>query len=158
VEVRAIACQADVTDREQVERMVREHDIRHEIENYNHLIPKVNGLCASPAQPLGEDPEAHPPRALPQDSRARGTGYLLCHREPAVGGEGGGAGVTVQGLPLLKPPYGRITAIDLESGTRLGKYRIIDFKRRKDGVWAKVVAIEPITVPAGTRKWRRCWA
>jgi quinoprotein glucose dehydrogenase len=32
------------------------------------------------------------------------------------GGEGGGPGLTVQGLPLLKPPYGRITAIDLEKG------------------------------------------
>jgi quinoprotein glucose dehydrogenase len=36
---------------------------------------------------------------------------------PPAGGEGGGAGVTVQGLPLIKPPYGRITAIDLEKGT-----------------------------------------
>jgi quinoprotein glucose dehydrogenase len=35
----------------------------------------------------------------------------------AAGGEGGGAGVTVQGLPLIKPPYGRITAIDLDTGT-----------------------------------------
>jgi quinoprotein glucose dehydrogenase len=34
-----------------------------------------------------------------------------------VAAEGGGAGVTVRGLPLIKPPYGRITAIDLESGT-----------------------------------------
>jgi quinoprotein glucose dehydrogenase len=32
------------------------------------------------------------------------------------GGEGGGAGLTVQGLPLVKPPYGRITAIDLDEG------------------------------------------
>jgi quinoprotein glucose dehydrogenase len=32
------------------------------------------------------------------------------------GGEGGGPGVTVQGLPILKPPYGRITAIDLNKG------------------------------------------
>ena len=31
-------------------------------------------------------------------------------------GEGGGAGLTVQGLPLVKPPYGRITAIDLNKG------------------------------------------
>jgi quinoprotein glucose dehydrogenase len=31
------------------------------------------------------------------------------------GGEGGG-GVTVQGLPLLKPPWARITAIDLNRG------------------------------------------
>ncbi|MCU1335839.1 MAG: Quinoprotein glucose dehydrogenase [Bryobacterales bacterium] len=33
---------------------------------------------------------------------------------PAAGGPGGG--LTVQGLPLLKPPYGRITAIDLNKG------------------------------------------
>jgi quinoprotein glucose dehydrogenase len=36
---------------------------------------------------------------------------------PPAAAEGGGAGVTVRGLPLIKPPYGRITAIDLESGT-----------------------------------------
>jgi quinoprotein glucose dehydrogenase len=32
------------------------------------------------------------------------------------GGEGGGPGLSVQGLPLIKPPYGRITAIDLNRG------------------------------------------
>jgi quinoprotein glucose dehydrogenase len=32
------------------------------------------------------------------------------------GGEGGGGGPTVQGLPLLKPPYGRISAINLNTG------------------------------------------
>src|SRR5437016_5429583 len=32
------------------------------------------------------------------------------------GGEGGGPGVTVQGLPLQKPPYASITAIDLNKG------------------------------------------
>jgi quinoprotein glucose dehydrogenase len=40
----------------------------------------------------------------------------------AGGGRGGGGGeggpaLTVQGLPLVKPPYGRITAIDLNKGT-----------------------------------------
>jgi quinoprotein glucose dehydrogenase len=30
--------------------------------------------------------------------------------------EGAGGGLNVQGLPLLKPPYGRITAIDLDKG------------------------------------------
>ncbi len=36
---------------------------------------------------------------------------------PAFGGGGeGGPGLTVQGLPLVKPPYGRITAIDLNKG------------------------------------------
>jgi len=35
----------------------------------------------------------------------------------ASGGRGrGGFGVTVQGLPLLKPPYGRITAFDMDKG------------------------------------------
>jgi quinoprotein glucose dehydrogenase len=32
------------------------------------------------------------------------------------GGEGGGPGLTVQGLPLAKPPYAQITAIDLNRG------------------------------------------
>src|SRR5262249_26809085 len=34
------------------------------------------------------------------------------------GGRGGGGGgaLNVQGLPLLKPPYGRISAIDLDKG------------------------------------------
>ena len=37
---------------------------------------------------------------------------------PAGGGGGGegGGGLTVQGLPILKPPYGRITAIDMNKG------------------------------------------
>jgi quinoprotein glucose dehydrogenase len=34
---------------------------------------------------------------------------------PAAEG-GGGAALTVQGLPLVKPPYSRITAIDLDTG------------------------------------------
>jgi quinoprotein glucose dehydrogenase len=32
------------------------------------------------------------------------------------GGEGAGPGLTVQGLPLVKPPYGSINAIDLNKG------------------------------------------
>jgi quinoprotein glucose dehydrogenase len=36
---------------------------------------------------------------------------------PAVpSGEGGGGVLGVQGLPLVKPPYGRITAINLDTG------------------------------------------
>src|SRR4029453_2392778 len=50
------------------------------------------------------DPNAPPPVAGPPGAAAAG------------GGEGGGAGITVQGLPLLKPPYGRISAIDLNKG------------------------------------------
>ncbi len=33
------------------------------------------------------------------------------------GGDDAGPALTVQGLPLIKPPYGRITAIDLNTGT-----------------------------------------
>src|SRR5206468_3546585 len=33
---------------------------------------------------------------------------------PAAGG--GGGGLTVQGLPLMKPPYATISAIDLDKG------------------------------------------
>jgi quinoprotein glucose dehydrogenase len=32
------------------------------------------------------------------------------------GGEGGGPGLTVQGLPIAKPPYGSISAISLDKG------------------------------------------
>jgi quinoprotein glucose dehydrogenase len=32
------------------------------------------------------------------------------------GGEGGGGGLTIQGLPIVKPPYARITALDLNKG------------------------------------------
>jgi quinoprotein glucose dehydrogenase len=42
-------------------------------------------------------------------------GSLLAATPGAAGGDGGG-GLTVQGLPLVKPPYGRITAINLNQG------------------------------------------
>jgi quinoprotein glucose dehydrogenase len=35
---------------------------------------------------------------------------------PAVAPPAGGGGLTVRGLPLIKPPYGQITAIDLNKG------------------------------------------
>lgn len=35
---------------------------------------------------------------------------------PAAGGDEGGGGLSVQGLPLGKPPYGRITALDMNKG------------------------------------------
>jgi quinoprotein glucose dehydrogenase len=37
-------------------------------------------------------------------------------RGGAGGGEGGPPGLTVQGLPIVKPPYGSISAIDLNKG------------------------------------------
>ena len=52
-----------------------------------------------------------------------------------AGGEGGGGRVTVQGLPLVKPPYGRITAIDLEQG----RDRLADRARRDAGQHARTI-------------------
>jgi quinoprotein glucose dehydrogenase len=54
------------------------------------------------------DPNAPQPAASP-GSASRGPNMV-------GGAEGAGGGVTVQGLPLLKPPYGRITALDLNKG------------------------------------------
>jgi quinoprotein glucose dehydrogenase len=45
----------------------------------------------------------------------RGRGATPGAAAPGGGGEGGG-GLSVQGLPLVKPPYGRITAYDLNKG------------------------------------------
>src|SRR6185503_19559586 len=38
-------------------------------------------------------------------------------------GQGAGPAPTVFGLPLLKPPYGRVVAIDLKTGERLWSVR-----------------------------------
>jgi quinoprotein glucose dehydrogenase len=50
-----------------------------------------------------------------QAPAAGGRGQAPAGRGAAPGGGGGGA-LSVQGLPLIKPPYGRITAIDLNKG------------------------------------------
>jgi quinoprotein glucose dehydrogenase len=48
---------------------------------------------------------------------AGGAGGGRGGQAPAAGGGGeGGGGLSVQGLPLVKPPYGRITAIDMNKG------------------------------------------
>jgi quinoprotein glucose dehydrogenase len=53
--------------------------------------------------------------ARPEGAPARGGGRG--RGGPAAGGgEEGGGGLSVQGLPLVKPPYGRITAIDVNKG------------------------------------------
>src|SRR4051812_4529256 len=52
------------------------------------------------ANGVARDPNAPPPAAGPA----------------APAGEGAGPNVTVQGLPILKPPYGTISAIDLNKG------------------------------------------
>jgi len=59
---------------------------------------------AAPAGQRGEAPAAGGRGAAPGGRGAAGAGG------------GGGGPLSVQGLPLIKPPYGRITAIDLNKG------------------------------------------
>ena len=58
-----------------------------------------------------------PPRPGQSDMRfIRGTAPAAGGAGEAAGGGEDGPNLTVQGLPLVKPPYGRITAINLNSG------------------------------------------
>jgi quinoprotein glucose dehydrogenase len=46
-----------------------------------------------------------------------GRGALVSREAPGdAGGEGGGGNLNVRGLPIMKPPYGQINAIDLDKG------------------------------------------
>ncbi|HXN50008.1 MAG TPA: hypothetical protein VN893_25375, partial [Bryobacteraceae bacterium] len=68
--------------------------------------PRAQSAMGSASSALRPDPEsAPPPRPNPQGSQPSAAHPL------APPGQ-----LTVQGLPLLKPPYGRITAINLETG------------------------------------------
>jgi len=64
---------------------------------------------------------------LPSDGARSDMNYISGIARPAApapganragdgGGEGGPGGLTVQGLPLFKPPYGSISAINLDKG------------------------------------------
>jgi len=50
------------------------------------------------------------------DPKVSDMNYVQGIAPPPGGGRGGRGGLTVDGLPLMKPPYGRITAIDLDAG------------------------------------------
>jgi quinoprotein glucose dehydrogenase len=55
----------------------------------------------------------------PRRTGGSGSNAATATPAPAATGaarEGGGPALTVQGLPLVKPPYSRITAIDLDTG------------------------------------------
>jgi quinoprotein glucose dehydrogenase len=58
-----------------------------------------------------------PPRRGPAMGAAPSATRSAAPAAAAPQGEGGGGGLSIRGLPLLKPPYGRITAIDLTKGT-----------------------------------------
>ncbi len=76
---------------------------------YSFRAPSVIGMVpsAAPDEFRFANGRAPDPNAQPVAAGAAAV---------APAAEGGGAGVTVQGLPLLKPPYGTISAIDLNRG------------------------------------------
>jgi quinoprotein glucose dehydrogenase len=87
----------------------------------------VQGTAPNPNAPV---PSPAPAAAAPAASGGRGapaptlTDAGSPIPAPAGGGRGGGRGggegggnLTVQGLPIIKPPYGRITALDMNKGT-----------------------------------------
>jgi quinoprotein glucose dehydrogenase len=75
-------------------------------------ISEVNYLLGTAGQEIrlrmgpGENAGADSPRVAAAPAVAA----------PAAAGGGGGGGLTVQGLPLMKPPYATISAIDLDKG------------------------------------------
>jgi quinoprotein glucose dehydrogenase len=87
---------------------------------YIYSVASISALGLVPADPGRSDfgyvqGIARDPNATPTAGGGRGGG-----RGGAAGGGGGGeggGGLTVQGLPLVKPPYGSITAFDLNKGT-----------------------------------------
>ncbi len=84
--------------------------------------PNVDFAFVQGSALTGPRPAAAPAPAAPAASSAPSSGMASSSDPPRPpgggggGGEGGGAALTVQGLPLVKPPYGRITAIDLDTG------------------------------------------
>ena len=70
----------------------------------------------------------------------------------APGGDagGGGDGLSVQGLPLVKPPYGRITAIDLNKGELVWQ---IAHGETPDNI-KKHPALKGLTIPRTGRQGR----
>jgi quinoprotein glucose dehydrogenase len=88
------------------------------------LDPETNILYIfsnSGVQALGLVP---PPEGRSDMTMVQGVARNPNAAAPAGGGRGGGGGeggggLTVQGLPLLKPPYATITALNLNEGTKV---------------------------------------
>jgi quinoprotein glucose dehydrogenase len=70
---------------------------------------------AAGAAPVGQR-GATPAAAAGRGQGPAGPAGAAGGRGAAGGGGGGGGALSVQGLPLIKPPYGRITALDLNKG------------------------------------------
>jgi quinoprotein glucose dehydrogenase len=83
------------------------------------LVPPANGRSDMNFIQGSAVPGSRPPSGgvgSPPEPGAAAPARGATGRGPGGSGEGGGQGLSVHGLPLLKPPYGRITAIDLDKG------------------------------------------
>jgi quinoprotein glucose dehydrogenase len=81
------------------------------------LVPPQAGRSDLPyVVGLARDPNAAPAEEARGRPSGEGGGAVIGAGAAAGGGEGGGRSLTVEGLPLIKPPYARITAIDLNRG------------------------------------------
>jgi len=87
----------------------------------------VSGVAGRPFQEVigpGDCCAADSPRAIAQAqaqaqaaaAAARGTAPPATPPPAAGGGGGGGGGLLVEGLSILKPPYGTISAVNLDRG------------------------------------------
>jgi len=90
-------------------------------QQFRPILGGGEGLAADAPQrggPVGGP--TGPPPAAPAGRGAEGRGGAAGGRGGAGGGGGegfGGAGTIVQGLPILKPPYGVVVGINLDKGT-----------------------------------------
>jgi quinoprotein glucose dehydrogenase len=78
-------------------------------------IKYVLGFAGQPFR-VSEGPGFGSAADFPQAPRRPAAGGAAQAAAAAQGGEGGGVRTTVQGLPLVKPPYGVLNAINLDKG------------------------------------------
>jgi quinoprotein glucose dehydrogenase len=76
-------------------------------------VVSVLGLVPAPPD-AATDFAYHQGTVLSGARRSGGAGSATAETTPAEGG--GGRGLTVRGLPIVKPPYGQISALDLSTG------------------------------------------
>jgi quinoprotein glucose dehydrogenase len=89
-------------------------------ETFSSDIKYVSGRAGAPFR-VSEGPGYGSAADYPQEPRRRPapaptTPAAPAAATPPAGGGGGGGGTFVQGLPIVKPPYGTLTAINLDKG------------------------------------------
>ena len=123
------------------------------------LDPETNIMYVFSNTSIGQAGLIHPPPERVRHAvqpRAPRRIRRLRRRAAAVrgaaggGDEGGGGGLNVQGLPLVKPPYGRITALDLNKGEMVWQIAHGD---TPDNI-RTIPALKGLTIPRTGRQGR----